>query len=232
MAGSSKAKQAKHDLALALAGQMPDMGGKLPRGKDCIQAASIAVPQMRAAYQQHVKQKRHVRYTDEIGAELCRRVVEGRLIDEVCTDSDMPDRTTVYRWLRDPQKASFATAYAYAREGFSDFAAGFALRTAEALASETDPSAGRVASGRLLVDTLKWYASNLNPKQYADQRRQHVELTGAGGGPVQVAAVTIDAASLTPDQREVLRLALRAGRDAATVIDAATGEAIDEDSDD
>ena len=227
MAGSSKAKQQKHDLALSLAGQMPDLAGKRPRGKDCIQAASVAVPQMRSAYKQHVKAKRHVRYTDEIGAELCRRVVEGRLIDEVCTDSDMPDRTTVYRWLRDPQKASFASAYGHAREGFSDYAAGFALRTAEALAAEDDPSSGRVASGRLLVDTLKWYASNLNPKQYADQRRQHLEVTGAGGGPLQLAAVTIDAASLTPDQRDILRLALRAGRDAATAIDPDTGNEIE-----
>ena len=38
--------------------------------------------------------------------------------------------------------------------------------------------------------------------------RQGRELTGPAGGPVQIEATTIDAASLTPDQRDALRAAL------------------------
>ena len=38
--------------------------------------------------------------------------------------------------------------------------------------------------------------------------RQGRELTGPAGGPVQIETTTIDAASLTPDQRDALRAAL------------------------
>ena len=46
-----------------------------------------------------------------------------------------------------------------------------------------------VARNRLRVDTRKWAASKLKPRVYGDKVTQ--ELTGAGGGAIQVAAVNL-----------------------------------------
>lgn len=50
-------------------------------------------------------------------------------------------------------------------------------------------SADVMAHKRLMVDTLKWKLSKMLPKIYGDKVVQ--EHTGAGGGPIQMAAVNL-----------------------------------------
>lgn len=50
-------------------------------------------------------------------------------------------------------------------------------------------SADVMAHKRLMVDTLKWKLSKMLPKVYGDKVTQ--EHTGAGGGPIQMAAVNL-----------------------------------------
>lgn len=57
-----------------------------------------------------------------------------------------------------------------------------------------------VARNRLRVDSRKWAASKLKPRVYGD--RVTTELTGAGGGPVQVAAVNLK--GLTDEELKVM----------------------------
>ena len=90
---------------------------------------------------------------------------------------------------------------------------------AKAVREGNDPDVQR---DRLSVDARKWVASKLKPKKYGD--RLATEITGKDGGPIQLAAVTLNAQDLPPDAREALRQVL------LTAQGAANGETIDVES--
>lgn len=75
--------------------------------------------------------------------------------------------------------SALADHYARAREAGLDAEADRAIE--EALVAED------AAKGRLALDARKWYLAKLLPKKYGD--KVTTELTGANGGPVQVAEV-------------------------------------------
>ena len=78
---------------------------------------------------------------------------------------------------------------------------------------EPDIDSARVGAARLLVDTLKWYAERLNPRQYAMQRIEPVAQTVHN----VTNNLSIDASSLGADQRNALRHALIAARDSKLI---------------
>ena len=53
----------------------------------------------------------------------------------------------------------------------------------------TAPDAVMVAGLRLKADTLKWKLARMNSKKYGDKVTN--EMTGADGGPIQIAAVSL-----------------------------------------
>lgn len=59
---------------------------------------------------------------------------------------------------------------------------------------------------RVEIDARKWFASKFLPKQYGDKIAQ--EITGADGGPIQCAPVT-----LPPDQEAQLKHLIESTRD-------------------
>ena len=75
-------------------------------------------------------------YTDTLAFEICRRIAEGESLRRVCTASDMPDKTTVLRWLA-------ASRYMGAPEGATDrlrdTLSDEEVQTAEALALNWGP---------------------------------------------------------------------------------------------
>ncbi len=101
-------------------------------------------------------------YSQEVADRICEAIMtaDGGL-EVVCEGSNMPHAATVYRWLNDPEKASFRDNYARAREIQGDYQAGKGL--AEAL---TATDAGL---GRLKWDARRWHASKLAPKKYGDK---------------------------------------------------------------
>lgn len=70
-------------------------------------------------------------------------------------------------------------------------------------------SADVMASKRLQVDTLKWKLSKMLPKIYGDKVTQ--EITGANGGPVQLAAVNLRNLSLEELQQMEALMSKAAG---------------------
>jgi hypothetical protein len=72
-----------------------------------------------------------------------------------------------------------------------------------------DPA--RVQIAKLASDTWRWYAERLKPRSYADKTKR-VEISGPNGAPIQMAAVTINADSLSDEQRQILRIALQSAR--------------------
>lgn len=152
---------------------------------------------------------------EEIQLELCERLAAGESLDQACRSiADAPTPVGVLKWtVTDPD--GFGEQYAKARD------IGYRLLgdRVRQIASETyattyihkrdengnllydedgEPqkekvlvplSSEVVASKRLQVDTLKWQLSKMLPKLYGDRITQ--EITGAGGGPLQLTAANL-----------------------------------------
>lgn len=114
-------------------------------------------------------------YTEELVDTICNRLMSGESLRGICTDDDMPDRTTVVRWLGD--KPDFAAKYARARESQSDLMDDLILEVANACTNET------FQADRVKIGAYQWRASKLAPKKYGDRVTQ--EHTGKDGGPIE-----------------------------------------------
>lgn len=117
-------------------------------------------------------------YSEEIAAEICERMIEGKGLLQICKDADMPARGTVYRWLDGRQ--SFRDRYARAREAQMDYFAELIREIAfdesgdivieqEGGKSKAVANHAKVQRDRLKVDSLKWIASKLFGRQYGDK---------------------------------------------------------------
>ena len=88
------------------------------------------------------------------------------------TDDDMPDKATVFRWLR--ENKIFHDQYAYAKEESADAD----LETIEDIgdiaikeSKSVDPKAANavVSAYKLKADNIKWGMSKKKPKKYGDK---------------------------------------------------------------
>jgi hypothetical protein len=167
-----------------------------------------------------------------VGAHICSELKKGRSLDSICQGEGMPAVSTVLDWVeQDP--AGFGEHYARARQvGYSllaDEIVQLSDKTHEwvmvqELDSEGRPmaddkgeprlkrvlmplSADVIAHKRVQIDTRKWMLSKMLPKIYGDKVTQ--EHTGAGGGPIAIAAV--DLKNLSDEELENMnRLMMKA----------------------
>lgn len=136
-------------------------------------------------------------YTPEIAAIICGRLANGESLREVCADEGFPDKSTVFRWLA--ARDEFRDQYARAREVQVEHWADEIVEIADDGTNDwierqnSDGStyeavnSDHINRSRLRVDARKWLMSKLAPKKYGDKITQ--EVTGAGGGPVQLQRV-------------------------------------------
>jgi hypothetical protein len=104
-----------------------------------------------------------IEYSEDLFAEICKRISDGRSLRSVCSDADMPSAQSVFRWLKDVEGAS--EQYARACDDRADYLAELAIT--EAYNEATD--SGSVQRDRLKVDTIKWFTSKLAPKKYGER---------------------------------------------------------------
>jgi len=125
----------------------------------------------------------------------------GRSLKVICRDDPgMPCLMTVMRQLdKDP---AFVTRYARAREMMAEHAASDMMEVAARSTAESAPA------DRVKLMAMQWYASKLRPRVYGVESK--TTITGPNDGPIQIAAVTVDATDLGEDQRDALRAALLA----------------------
>ena len=139
-------------------------------------------------------------------------IAEGKPLQEYCRQPGAPAWRTVYEWQdRDPE---FFAMIARARDIGADRIAEQALEILDEIPAMTG------ADGEQRIDPafVTWQRNRAeyrlkllakwNPRKYGDTLR--TEVTGANGGPIALASVTIDARQLAPEQRETLRAALLA----------------------
>ena len=132
-------------------------------------------------------------YTPELGNRICSAIAGGKSLVKVCAIVGMPNRDTVYAWMRNEKFRGFADNYARACEERWHYLAEDALRVAEGAGGlraggKVDP--GAVQAARLEVDTKKWFASKLHPKVYGERVAQ--EVSGPGSEPLAVTLVPKD----------------------------------------
>lgn len=109
-------------------------------------------------------------FTDEIAEAICSLLAEGKSLRSVCRRDDMPDKSTVFRWLRHHEL--FRDQYARAKEESAD-------ALVEDILDIADDDAEDVHRSKLKVDARKWIAAKMKPKKYAD--RQALDHTSSDG---------------------------------------------------
>jgi hypothetical protein len=122
---------------------------------------------------------------------ICTEIAAGRTLTAILRDKGMPSVKWVFENLG--KDKAFGESYARAREIRAEAWAEELVGIADEGENDTyvDENGNKrtdydvIARSRLRVDTRKWLASKLLPKTYGDKLT--TEVTGQGGGPVQVA---------------------------------------------
>lgn len=123
---------------------------------------------------------RPTKYTKELAAEICARLIDGDSLRTVCSDDDMPAASSVFLWLSKYEE--FSEQYAHAKEescralaeeimdisddGTNDWMERFD-KQGESLGWSLNGE--HVQRSKLRVDSRKWLLSKLMPKKYGDK---------------------------------------------------------------
>ena len=145
---------------------------------------------------------RPTKFTNEFADTICERMIEGENLVQICKDTAMPTRTTLYRWL--DSNPEFEARCARAREGLADDL----VVEIETMADQTTEE--NVQSQKVKIATAQWRAMKMAPRIYGDRTR--TEVTGADGGAVKVETAVVDSRELDADQRQALRQILLAAK--------------------
>ena len=138
-------------------------------------------------------------YTRELSDTILFRICEGESLRAITKEDDMPNFSTVYKWILDDED-DFTNRYASARE---IQAANYAEQALEESESALDVASGapgtgeagaRVMAKKLHIDSLKWIAGKLDSPKWG--HKTSTELTGKDGGPMQTVTVPME---LTPE---------------------------------
>ena len=141
-------------------------------------------------------------YTPELAEHICDLIAKGVPLNRFSEREDVPDDSTVYRWLG--AHSEFREMYAHARERMAD-------RFAEevvTIADEADPETMRgIEHARTRIDARKWAAAKAAPKKYGDLRR--TELSGPDGGAIKTEQ-RVDLSGISDDALAELAAAIGA----------------------
>lgn len=132
-------------------------------------------------------------YTQEIASSICERIADGESLRSICLIEDMPNKSTVFRWLT--QHPDFRDQYAHAREAQADSLADEMLDIADDGSNDWmersekkgggwEENGEAIGRSRLRLDARKWIASKLKPKKYGEKITS--EMSGLDGAPLQV----------------------------------------------
>lgn len=115
-------------------------------------------------------------YTEEMADKICSELADGKSMRAVCKPSSMPDKATVFRWIRTIEE--FRHQYARAKEESADALTDEMLDISDDTEKDyidTEDGGTRlnpenIQRSRLKIDTRKWLASKLKPKKYGEKQ--------------------------------------------------------------
>lgn len=128
-------------------------------------------------------------YSQGLADKICELIADGNSLRKICTEDDMPSKSSVFKWLIEHK--DFSDQYARAREAQADSLFDDILDIADEsiLDTYTDKDGNVktdsevIGRSKLRVDARKWMAGKLRPKVYGEKSTQ--EITGPDGGPVK-----------------------------------------------
>lgn len=118
-------------------------------------------------------------FSQEVFDNICERLSDGESLRAICASDDMPNKSSVFRWLACDEK--LRDQYAHAREEQADAIFDEILDIADDARNDWmernngEDGAGYVLNGehvqrsRLRIDSRKWMAGKLRPKKYGDK---------------------------------------------------------------
>ena len=134
--------------------------------------------------------------TPEIQNKICDRLSLGESLIRICKDGDMPNVTTVYRFLLQPENDEFCNMYAQARENQADTFMDQCVDIADDTANDTMILINKdgeeyekvnhdyINRSRLKVDTRIRVSEKMAPRKYMPQNK--TKHTGPGGGAIEI----------------------------------------------
>ena len=108
-------------------------------------------------------------FTDELAADIGRRLSLGESARQICRDDSMPVMSTLMKWLTEPDKVAFSEQYARARDCQADYYADEIIDIADELGEGVDSNAVNIA--KLRIDSRKWKVARMSPRKYGDKQQ-------------------------------------------------------------
>lgn len=118
-------------------------------------------------------------YTQELADTICERLSEGESLRTVCKADDMPNKASVFRWIRTHKE--FCDQYTRAKQESADALIDGMLDIADDANNDYMERLGKdgqtegyqlngehVNRSRLRIETRKWLAIKLQPKKYGE----------------------------------------------------------------
>lgn len=103
---------------------------------------------------------RPLEFNEAVADAICERLANGESLRSICSDDEMPAKSTVFKWLG--LIPAFADQYARARETQADSLADDIVDIADNKTLEPNDK-------RVRIDARKWLAGKLRPKAYGDK---------------------------------------------------------------
>lgn len=124
------------------------------------------------------------KYSPEIANKICTQIsTTHKSLKTICSPEDMPDVSTVLRWLADDKHEEFRNQYARAKEEQADLLVEEMIEisddgTNDTIYTDKGAMEDKEWTGRskLRVETRKWIASKLKPKKYGEK----LDVTSGG----------------------------------------------------
>ena len=115
---------------------------------------------------------RHSEYTHETADQICALIADGKSLRDICKRDDMPDKSTVMRWLANENNQYFRDQYAHAKDIQADSLFDDCLAIADQYEADEKTAldaTDHIQRARLRIDTRKWMAGKLRPKKYGEK---------------------------------------------------------------
>lgn len=118
-------------------------------------------------------------FTQELADKICEQIILGKSLKSICEATDMPNASSVFKWIGENDE--FSKKYAYACQERSEAMLEEILDISDegidVIKQGAEKKSGALAQiVRLKVDTRKWYMSKMKPKKYGDK----LDVTSGG----------------------------------------------------
>lgn len=131
-------------------------------------------------------------FSQELFDTICERIADGESVRDICSEEDMPNKGSFFRWLA--KDKTLSDQYARAKEEQADVIFDEILSIADDARNDWMERRGEEDAGwqtngeniqrsRLRIDARKWMAGKLRPKKYGEK----LDLTHGNpdGSPIQ-----------------------------------------------